>query len=541
MTASSPDAQPAREHPVSAWAPLKRPLFLALWIATVVSNIGTWMQNAAAGWLMTDLSPTPLIVALVQVAASAPMFLLGLPAGALADILDRRRLLIVMQVVATIIVAVLAGLVTTGQVTPTILLVFTFLVAAASALIAPAWQAIVPQLVPREELAAGISLNSVGFNVSRAIGPALAGVMIGVLGMAAPFWINAASNLGVIAILVWWRAGSAQASRLPAEGFIAAMRVGLRHARDNPHLKATLVRTAAFFLLASAYWALLPLVARTQVQGGPGLYGMLLGAIGAGAVAGAFLLPRLKARLGADRLAVAGTLGTAAATLLFGWAQHVTTALVASALAGVSWIAVLATINVSAQVALPAWVRGRGLALFGTVQFGALTAGSLLWGGVASASTLSVAHFAAAGALLVSIPLLKRWKLQTAAGLDLTPSMHWPAPVMILEEEADRGPVLVTVEYQVDPGNRAAFLSAIAQLGAERRRDGAFSWQLFEDAARAGRFVETFYVESWRDHLRQHERVTHADREVQQAVTALHAGGTPEVRHLIAVASPDPR
>ena len=525
------------QRPGSTWAPLERPLFRVLWIATVVSNIGTWMQNAAAGWLMTDLDPAPLMVALVQVATSLPMFLFGLPAGALADILDRRRLLIGIQIAATITVGFLALLVWMEWVTPFVLLAFTFLVGTTAALIAPAWQAIVPQLVPREELSPAVALNSVGLNVSRAVGPALAGVFIGVMGLSAPFWINAASNLGVIAALIWWRAGTPAGPALRSERFAAAIRTGLRHARHNPHLRATLIHAAAFFFFASAYWALLPLVARNQVSGGPELYGMLLGTIGAGAVAGAFALPRLKAFMGADKLAVTGTFGTAVAVMLFGLAGHPATALVASAIAGISWIAVLATINVSAQVALPAWVRGRGLAVFVTVQFGAMTFGSITWGHLASVAGLATVHFIAAAVLLVSIPLLWRWKLQTGAGLDLTPSMHWPAPILSAEIEDDRGPVLVSVEYRIKPEDRKAFLEAIGKLAPERRRDGAFDWGLFADAADEARYIETFFVDSWLDHLRQHERVTNADRLLQEAVQRFHTGGAPKVMHLIAVES----
>src|SRR5712675_1698265 len=346
----------------SSWSPFGHKVFTVLWVATVVSNVGTWMQNAAAGWLMTGLSPDPLIVALVQVATTLPMFLLGLPAGALADILDRRRLLIAVQVTLTLLTAGFGLIVDLNLVTPGLLLGFTCLFGAGAALIAPAWQAIVPQLVPREDLPNAVALNSVGINISRAIGPALAGIIIGLAGVAAPFWLNAVSNLGVIGALVWWKPPAA-GKRLPAEHISSAIRTGLRHAANNTHLRATLLRATGFFISASAYWALLPLVARAQVQGGPQLYGNLLGAIGAGAVAGAFALPKLKKLLGADRLVAGGTLGTAIALVLFALARDPATALIASVLAGLSWIAVLATLNVSAQVALPSWVRGRGLAM----------------------------------------------------------------------------------------------------------------------------------------------------------------------------------
>jgi MFS family permease len=275
----------------------------------VISNIGTWMQNAAAGWLMTGLNPDPLIVSLVQVATTLPMFLFGLPAGALADIVDRRRLLVGVQIGLTLSIAVFAVMVWRQSATPLTLLVFTFLTGAGSALIGPSWQAIVPQLIPREHLAPAVAANSIGFNVSRAIGPALAGFIISELGIAAPFWINALSNISVIAALIWWQPPAPGAGRLPAERFGNAILVGLRHASANLDLRASMIRAMGFFISASAYWALLPLVARDQIGGGPGLYGLLLGTIGTTAVLGAFLLPFLTHRVGADRVVVAGTLG----------------------------------------------------------------------------------------------------------------------------------------------------------------------------------------------------------------------------------------
>jgi quinol monooxygenase YgiN len=290
-------------------------------------------------------------------------------------------------------------------------------------------------------------------------------------------------------------------------------------------------------VFTSAYWALLPLVAKTQVTGGPQLYGVLLGVIGASAVGGAFFLPWLKASLGPDRLMAAGAVGQALAMLLYGLAREPATALVASAIAGASWIAALATLSVSAQVALPDWVRGRGLALYTTVFFGCLTLGSAVWGEVAAWVGLPAAHFLAAAGAVAAIPLTWRWKLQTGAGVDLTPSMHWPVPITTLNFAHDRGPVLVSVEYRIRPQSRAAFLQAIAKLEQQRRRDGAYAWGVFEDAAEEGRMVETFLVESWMEHLRQHERVTNADRIVQDEVKRFHAAGEPKVTHFIAAES----
>jgi MFS family permease len=518
----------------SAWSPFRHPAFALLWTATLVANIGTWMYNAAAGWLMTSLNPDPFVVSLVQVATTLPFFLFALPAGALGDIFDKRKFLIATEVAITLLSASFATIVWLGIATPANMLLFTFLIGAGGALTAPVWQSIVPKLVPRRDLTPAVAANSTGINISRAVGPALGGVIAAGFGIAAPFWVNAVANLGIIGALLWWRSPQQARRHLPAERFGGALRAGFRHARSNPHLRATLTRAVGFFLFGSAYWALLPLLARNQIAAGPEVYGILLGAIGAGAVAGAVALPWLKVRLGADRLVAGGTIGTAIALALFGFAHEPLAALLASVIAGISWIAVLSSLNVSAQLALPDWVRGRGLAIFVTVFFGAMTFGSVVWGQVAGMAGLPAAHFIAAVGALVSIPLTWSWKLQTGAGLDLTPSMHWPAPLAAHEIEYDRGPVLVTVEYHVDSQNRDPFLAALDKLARERRRDGAYAWGIFEDAATEGRFLETFLLDSWLDHLRQHERVTNADRVLQEAVHRFQTEGAPKVTHFIA-------
>jgi MFS family permease len=535
MSTSSPPPPPPS---LSAFSPFRHGVFAVLWTATVVANIGGWMYSAASGWLMTTLNPDPLIVALVQVATTLPMFLFAIPAGALADIVDRRKFLIVGEVAATVVSAIFAAIVWLGVATPFNLLLFTFLSGATSALTAPTWQAMVPQLVPKADLNPAIAANSVGMNVSRAIGPALGGVLVAKIGISAPFWFNAISNAGIIGALLWWRPPQRGTQHLPVERFYSAVRTGFRHARHNPHLRATLIRAVAFFLFASAYWALLPLVTRNQVAGGAELYGYLLGVIGASAVGAALALPWLKARMSADQLVAAGTAGTALTLVLFAIARQPAAALAASVVAGASWIVAIASLNVSAQLALPDWVRGRGLAIFVTAFFGALTLGSAIWGQVAGLVGLPAAHLLAAAGLVAAVPLTWRFKLQTGAGLDLTPSLHWPTPVLAHDVEADRGPVLVTVEYKIDPRERASFLLALEKLGRERRRDGAYRWSVFEDAAVEGRMVETFLVESWLEHLRQHERVTNADRVLQEMVNQFHLEGVPKVTHLVAAESP---
>jgi MFS family permease len=506
-----------------------------MWLATLVANIGSWMYAAACGWLMTSLSPAPVMVSLVQVAATLPMFLLAIPGGALIDIVDKRRFLILGEIGVTLSASVFAAVVWLGLVTAWNLLIFAFLVAVGEALTAPAWEAVVSLLVPKPELPMAVAANSVSVNVSRAVGPALGGALLGTLGVPAPFLLNAVSDLGVIGALGWWPEPVRAESRLPPEHFASAMITGLRHARYNRHLIATLIRAAGFFVFASAYWALLPLVARHQVGGGPSLYGALLGGIGISAVAIAALLPRLKERLGADGLGQAGALGNAAATALFGLSHGPALAVAASLVAGASWITAVSSLNVSAQIALPEWVRGRGLAVYITVMAGALSVGSFIWGEAASRVGVAPALLAAAAGGGLSVALMRRWRLQSGKGVDLTPAMSWPSPTGDIN--AATGPVLVTIAYRIDPKNREAFLEAIEQAGRERYRDGAYGWRVFEDPGDNSRFVETFLSDSWMDHLRQHERVTKADQAQEDAVLRFQIGDGPLITHLVAARS----
>jgi predicted MFS family arabinose efflux permease/quinol monooxygenase YgiN len=526
---------PGASAGAGAFAPFRHLAFAVLWTATVVSNIGTWMHDVAAGWLMTSLSPSPLMVALVQTATTLPIFLFALPAGALADIVDRRRLLIVMQAALALVAGALGALVMLDLATPAVLLVFTFLMGTGAAFVAPAWQAIVPKLVPREDLQPAVALNSVGINLSRAIGPALAGFVIAGIGVWAPFLLNALSFFGVIVALWWWRPAAAPVRRLPPEQLLGAMRAGLRYVRASAAMRAPLARAAVFFVFASCYWALLPLIARELLGGGPALYGLLLACVGAGAVGGALLLPKLRRVLGASGLVAAGTLGTAAALTVFALVHEPSVAAIMSLIAGASWIAVLSSLNVAAQMALPDWVRARGLSVFVTVFFGAMSLGSLLWGQTASILGIPAALLVAAGGAVIAIPLSLRWRLGRGEAQDLAPSMHWPMPAVAHAVEHDRGPVMVTIEYRVDPARSGEFVAVLEELAEERRRDGAYSWGLFEDAAEPGRFLEYFLVESWLEHERQHERVTKADADVQARANAFHAGGAPPlVRHYVA-------
>lgn len=512
----------------SAWAP-----FAVLWTATVISNIGTWMHDVGASWLMTELSPSPAIVALVQAATTLPVFCFALLAGAVADIIDRRKLLIVINIAMAVVAAIFTALVAAGLVTPVILLLFTFLLGTGFAFMAPAWQAIVPSLVSRPDLPAAVSLNSMGINISRAIGPALAGFLIVAVGLTVPFALNVLSLLCIIAALIWWRPAPAPHQTLPPEHVLGAVRAGLRFAANSAALQQTLVRAVAFFLFASAYWAMLPLIAKTVLGGGAALYGVLLACVGAGAVLGALIMPRIRKRLGADRTVAAGSLGTALVLVLFAITPNEIVAGLAAGVGGVCWIAVLSSLNVSAQTALPNWVRARGLSVFLTAFFGTMTLGSLVWGQVAENYGIPVALIAAAVGIAIGVPVTRRAKLGIGETVDFTPSMHWPEPTSAPTEGAEDRPVMIQIRYAVPDENRGAFTAAMADLASARRRLGGFGWSLMEDLEVRGHFVETWREASWTNHLRHHARVSESDRVLQEEIRALLVEGSePEVHHL---------
>jgi MFS family permease len=519
----------------SALAPLRHRVFAVLWTATIVGNVGTWMRDVASGWLMTSLAPSPVMVALVQAAGTLPIFLLSLPAGALADLLDRRRLLIWVQMLLGTVSLILAALTLLGVRTPWLLIALVFAGGIGAALAAPAWQSSVPEMVPRADLSAAVALNSMGINVSRAIGPALGGFILATLGVAATYLADAFSYLIVIAALLWWHR-QAPAVEGPRETLPGAMRAGLRYAANSTTLRRVLLRSAVFVVFGAAHWALLPLLARQVLGGGPELYGVMLAAIGAGAVGGALALPWLRRQVGgAEGLMLAGALGSAAAQAGLAVIPSEAAAVVLCLLAGVSWIAVLTTINTTAQSVLPNWVRARGLALYLTVFAGGMTLGSLAWGQVAAFIGVPTALLLAA-ALGTGTAIAIRALPLPAGAESLDPSRHWADPESVMPLEPDRGPVAIQIAYRVAPDRQGAFLAAIAPLGATRRRDGALAWGVFVDTEAADRVTEWFMVASWAEHMRQHHRVTVADQALQARVTALHEGTQPpRVTHLVAL------
>ncbi|EOZ4992404.1 MFS transporter [Morganella morganii] len=504
----------------SAWSPLRNRIFFVLWMATLFSNIGTWMNDVGAGWLMTNLSPDPVMIATIQAMTTLPVFLLALPAGAIADIFDKRKLLIFVNIMMFFAAALLAVLVYFNVVSIGWLLLITFILGSGAAFLGPAWQAIVPGIVAPHELKAGIALNSMGINISRAIGPALAGVLISQVGLYLPFMLNALSFIAIIVAVWWWKGEKHKENTLPAESVVAAMISGLRYARYSPALIKTIIRAAAFFVFASAYWAMLPLVARVSLQGDATLYGILTTSIGIGAVAGAFSLSALRARFSTGILVTAGTAGTVIVLVIFAVTTSKYLAIAGSIIAGFSWLITLSTLMVSAQTALPDWVRARGLALYLTVFSGSMALGSLIWGQIASHTSITIALLAAAAGIIVVWLCVLKVKIDHD-NINLSPSEHLTMPEELPYSEEDKKPVMVCIQYKVDTEHQAQFFALMEQLKRIRLRDGGYSRGLFSVPGTQDEFMETFMVSSPAEHHRQHKRATVDDRRIDSQLNAI--------------------
>jgi MFS family permease len=529
----APAPEPSRAAVPSAWSPLRHRWFRALWIAQFVANTGTWAQTVGAQWLMGDLGGSALQIALVQTAATLPVFLLVVPAGALGDILDRRRLLLLSQTLMLLAAAALAVLTAADGVTPYRLLALTAVLAVGQALAAPCFQAVQPELVPREELPLAALLNGANANVARAVGPAIGGLLVAAAGPAAAFALNSASFLGVLAVLYRWPRPATR-RLLGAEPIGQAIRAGLRYVRSAPAFSSVLARSALFMVFASALWALLPAVARGPMGMGPTGYGGLLVAVGSGAVLGTAVLPRLRARRGSGVVVTTAMLAYAAAVAVVGVHPSPVLVVAALVLAGLSWIAVQSTLNATAQLLLPTWARARALAYFQLVFMGGQALGAVMWGVVADILGLTAAFLLPAGGLVLAA-LLGLLLVPLQSHNDFRHSeLPWPRPPS-LDWDPDAGPVLVTVKWRVRDPDVPDFLAVMRDLARARRRTGASLWGVFQDAEDPELFLETFTVRTWREHLRQHvERGTVADADLEERARAYLAGNaSPVVGHLV--------
>jgi MFS family permease/quinol monooxygenase YgiN len=515
-------------------APLRWPVFRGLFIASIASNVGTWMHDVGAAWMMTTLSSSPAVVALVPAAAALPIVLLGLPAGALADVVDRRRLLIATQGWMMVASALLGGLTLAGRVQAPTLIAATLALGIGTALTGPAWQAIVPELVARGELPAALALNGLAINAARAVGPAIGGFIVARYSPATAFLLNAVSFLGVIVVLQGWDR-RARPSPLPAETLLGALAAGARYARHAPGLRAVLARAGAFTLCASALWALLPTLVRRTLAGGALDYGILLACIGAGAVMAAFALPRLRAVASPDlQVTLAGVLMAAAlgATAFVRGPGPLAGIMVA---AGIAWLIAMTALHAAAQTALASWVRGRGLAVLLLTTYAGLAGGSVMWGAVAARAGVEAGFGLAAVGMLAAVAATSGRRLPRGPGHDPLPPCRWPVGGIADDPAHARATVLVTVEYRIDPDSASDFAAAMAEVRAFRLRDGAIRWDLLSDPSQPGRYLESFLVESWTEHLRQHERLTADDRATEERARRFHTGSQPPiVSHYVA-------
>ncbi len=524
---SSPPAQPAA---TSAWAPLRNRAFRALWIASFVANIGTWMQTVGAQWFLLDHHGGSALVAFVQAAASLPVLLLTIPAGVLAEFVDRRRLLIAVQAFQAATGGLLAALTLAGRMTPSLLLAFTFLLGAGAAVQLPAYQAFIPALVPRTQLGAAASLSSLGVNLARAVGPAIAGVLVLSLGTGGLFVLNAASFV-VFGLILVITPGPARLKQRSA-GFLAGLEAGGRYVRNAPFVRRILLRLVLFAAPANILWALLPLVARHQLGMSAAGYGILLAAAGVGAVAGAVAAPRIRSRLSPTALLTVSGLVYGAGMLALGLTHNPVVAVVVLLPTGVAWITVIAGLNAAVQSFLPAWVRARALSIYQVTLFTTFAASAVAWGIIAQLTSLADSFYLAGALLIAGAVAGLRWPLRAPASAERAQVAFWPEPAAPAAGEDQSAPVQVMIGYTVDPGQRAAFLAAMTGLRRSRLRTGAYRWDLYRDPADSSRYIEEFDVDSWQDHLEQHhDRLTADDREFQQRVVNAARAVEP-ARHL---------
>ncbi|MGQ4598581.1 MFS transporter [Nocardia sp. R6R-6] len=520
----------------STWAPLRSPIYRALWVAQLVSNLGTWMQTVGAQWLVVDLPNAAALVSFVQTAIALPVMLLAIPSGVIADLTDRRRLLLGAQSTMAVLAAILAVSTATGHTTPAVLLTLLFLLGCGQALTAPAWQAIQPELVSREQIPAAAALGSMNINIGRAVGPALAGALVALSGPTLVFALNAASFGGIVAVLTVWRR-PAPDRRLPTERPLAALQAGTRFIRAAPAIRRVLLRSIVFIAPASALWALLPVIARDRLGLSSTGYGLMLGALGVGAVVGAASLSRLRRLLNPTQ-----RLSTAA--ILFGLATVGTASLRVVPVilpllvcAGLAWLLAMSTMNSTMQLLLPAWVRARGLSVYLLVFMGGQAIGSLVWGLVAGAIG-SVSALLWAAVLLAFCAVSTLWLpiRHDAEQIDLTPSAFWPEPQLVVEPDPDDGPVLILRDYDVPSQDVEEFLAAMVFVGRSRQRTGAMEWRLYRDVGVIDRYVEAFVVRSWAEHMHQHQvRLTAQDQQREQAVAKFTTPEGDRLTHLVAV------
>jgi len=526
-----PEAQP--EPRVSALSPFRFPVFRAVWAASIFSNLGGMIQSVGASWMMISLAQPADMVALVQASVTLPTMLLSLLAGAMADNLDRRKVMVTAQSFMLSVSVVLALCAWTGLITPWLLLSLTFLIGCGAAFNAPAWQASVGDMVSRAELPGAVALNSMGFNIARSVGPAIGGGIVAAAGAAASFTVNAVSYIALITVLSRWRPPH-NTQALPRETLGIAVAAGIRYVAMSPAIRVVLLRSAFFCIGASAVMALMPLVAKVLIAGGPLTYGLLLGAFGVGAVGGAFATARLRKVLSTEAIVRYGSIGFAVAAAGAALSPYLLVTMAVLMLAGAGWVLTLSTFNVAVQMAAPRWVVARALSLYQMSAFGGLAGGSWLWGNVAESQGVKEALLLAT-IVLVGSAVFGLWqRLAQSEEVNLDPLRSWTAPATAVPVQPRSGPVVVTVEYIIRPEDVMEFLAAMAERRRIRRRDGALGWRLLRDLADPQLWIERYETPTWLDYIRLNNRLTHDDAIIPARLRALHRGSDgPRVRRMI--------
>ena len=509
---------------LSPLAPLHLPVFRMLWLTWLAANTCMWMSDVAAAWMMTSMNTSPLWVALVQTAASLPVFLLGLPSGALADIVDRKRYFLITQLWVAVVASLLGFVIFLDLLSPVLLLVLVFANGVGLAMRWPVFAAIVPEIVPRAQLPAALALNGVTMNASRILGPLIAGALIASVGSVWVFVLNAVLSLAAAVVITRWQRKH-KPHPLGRERLGSAMRIGLQYVSQSVHLQGVLLRIAIFFFTSTGLVALLPLVARGLHEGDAGMFTLLLASMGAGAIASTLLLPRLRLQYARDTLVLRSMVVQAAAMGAIAFTSHIAVAVPAMLIAGATWITSANTLSLSAQMGLPDWVRARGMSMFQMAITGASALGAALWGQVATVGSVRISLLLAAGCGVLAMVLANRWMPGRATTEDLTPSREFTTPQA--QTQPANGHVLVLAEYLIDPARADEFRVLLQESRRLRLSHGALSWELLHDVNEPGRFVEMIEDGSWTEHLRRFDRLTTADAALRDRKLAFHLGESP--------------
>ncbi|WP_288638564.1 MFS transporter [uncultured Comamonas sp.] len=513
--------------PPSTWTPLRTPTFRLLWSVTLVANICMWMNDVAAAWMMTSLTTSPVLVALVQTASTLPVFLLGLPSGALADILDRRRYFIFTQFWVAVVAVLLCAALALDVMNAPLLLALTFANGIGMAMRWPVFSALIPEVISKPMLPSAMALNAVAMNASRIVGPLVAGALIASAGTLWVFVLNAVLSIAAGLLLLTWQRTHVT-HPLGRERLPSAMRVGLQFIKESPRMRAVIARTVAFFFMSTAIMALLPLTAK-RFDGigfisGAGVFTLLLASMGAGAIIGAMFLPRIRQMFTGEPLVLTGTLLQAASTVGVALAPNLPLAVVCMMTAGLSLISTANTLGVKAQMALPNWVRARGMSAYQMSIMGGTAIGAALWGKVAALSSVPVSLIAAAVTGVVCMLIVQRVFTDRQALEDLSPSKAFQPP---RHSQPEEGRVVVHIEYLINPAKARRFRTLMQESRRSRMRQGALSWRLLHSMERPERYIEEIVDESWVEHLRRFDRITASDVALRERKLAFHVADTP--------------